>query len=188
MSNILKIRNEARQIIAMLDENEGLITPEIETLINQLQTDTEAGLAILADIRDELNLRKTARETKAAEISALAAKDNSMIETAQKTMLAIMQSTGQKKVEIGSLQITLCDGRESVEIVDEEQVPSTYKKASLTFPAEEIPALQAMGLDVSSVKLSVSKTAIMDVHKATEGTIGVSGTRITKNPYLRIKG
>lgn len=188
MSNIMVIKQDAKEIIAMLDDADGVMTPEIDAKMGVLMQHGQSGLAILADIRDELALRAKARSDKAAELSALASRDNAMIETAERTMLSMMSALGTKKVEIGSLQITLCDGRESVEIVDEEMVPDTYKKATLSFPASELDTLSALGIDVSSAKVAVSKTAIMETHKDTKGEVGIAGTQIIRKPYLRIKG
>ena len=188
MSNIMVIKQDAKQIIEMLDDADGIMTPEIDAKMGVLMQHGQAGLAILADIRDELTLRTDARKAKAAELTDLAKRDEAMIETAERTMLAVMSAMGTKKVEIGSLQITLCDGRESVEIVDEEQVPESYKKATLSFPASELDTLSALGIDVSGAKVAVSKTAIMETHKDTKGEVGIAGTQIIRKPYLRIKG
>lgn len=188
MANIMKIRSEATALIEQLDNADGEFTTEVAQAFDKLIQDGQAGLAILADVCDEISLRMEARDAKAKEIAALAKKDETVIANTKKVMLAIMDITGQKKAQIGALSITKSDGRESVEVINEEEVPDSYKRATITFPAGQLEMVRTIVEGITSEKVEVSKTSIMDVYKASDGTVGIAGTRIIRKPYLIIKG
>ena len=187
MPNIMKLRAEAQNLIALMDEADMDFTPEIEQGFQQLSQLGQAGVAICGDIIDELTARATARKNRAKELSDLAKRDESSIDSTKRQMMLIMDTLGTKKVAIGGLTVTKSDGRESVEIIDENLVPDKYKKATITFPAHDLEVVRTL-TEIQSEKVEISKTAIMADHKASKGEIGVAGVNIVKNPYLLIKG
>lgn len=187
MSNIMKIRDEARELADLWESTEGELTPELEEAYNKLLQMGQAGVAILCDLRDEIEARMNSRKAKAKELTELAKKDEGMLDNNKKYLMAIMDVMGTKKVTVGSLVVTKSDGRESVNVVDESLVPDNYKRATLTIPGDQLYLVESLFPD-AEIKKEVDKTAIKQVYKDSEGNMGVAGTEIIRTPYLTIKG
>ena len=187
MSNIMIIRTEAEELSRLWDEANGELTPEVMAAYDKLAQHGQQAIAIMADMRDELTARMSSRKAKAKELTELAKKDEAMLENNQKYMLAIMEKLGLKKVEVGALVVTRSDGRESVNVIDEDAVPDTYKRAILTIPADKLYLVEAV-LGKLDVKAEVDKTAVKQVWKDSEGKIEIAGTEIVRKPYVTIKG
>ena len=186
MPNILQIREIAAEIVAALDTQEGEFTPDVQDLFQQLEQKGAAAIAPLCDVVDELTARATARKEKAKALTELARKDESMVENAKKYLIAVMQATGQDKMVIGELAVTISKGRESVEITDESLIPDKYKKATITLNGADLRTAETLfGDSITSKKLEPDKTAIK---KATDENIGIAGTQIVRKPYVIIKG
>ena len=186
MPNILQIREIAAEIVAALDTQEGEFTPDVQDLFHQLEQKGAAAIAPLCDVVDELTARATARKEKAKALTELARKDESMVENAKKYLIAVMQATGQDKMVIGELAVTVSKGRESVEITDESLIPDKYKRATITLNGADLRTAETLfGDSITSKKLEPDKTAIK---KATDENIGIAGTQIVRKPYVIIKG
>lgn len=190
MSNIMVIRKEAKEIAALWEQTEGELTPELEAEYGKLLQMGEAGVAILADVRDELEARMNERKAKAKVYTELAKKDEAMLDNNKKYLMAIMDVMGMKKVTVGALVVTKSDGRESVNVFNEDAVPLKYKKATITIPATKLEIVKAVldAEDILKESLDVDKTAITELHKSSEGEMGVEGTEIVRTPYVTIKG
>lgn len=189
MSNIMKISREAGEVITLFDLSDGEITPELNAMLEALNQDVQAYTAISADIIDELGARMNARKERAKELTALAKRDEAMIERAKAGIVQAMQIANVDKLQIGGLSVTLSKGQESVEILDEEEVPASYKRATITLPANELGWIKSVaGERITSEKVEVDKTAIKLAHKASNGEIGIAGTAIVRKPYVIIKG
>lgn len=187
MSNIMIIRKEAEEIAKLWEDADGELTPEIEAAYQKLMLHGEQAIAIMADMRDEIEARMSSRKAKANELLELARKDNAMLENNKKYMLAIMGKLGLKKVTVGALVVTRSEGRESVNVVDADAVPDTYKRYSVTVPGDKLYLVEGV-LGKLDVKAEVDKTAIKQVWKDSEGKIEIAGTEIVRNPYVTIKG
>lgn len=182
MPNIMQLTKDSRELFDKLDELE---PDEFLAELEKIQDKGMAVIAPLCDIIDELDARGNARKAKAAELAELAKKDLERIDRVKSSIAKLMQMFNTKKLDNGSLSVTYYDGQPSLEIVDEEQIPLSYKKATLTIPATELEFAQQVIGNIEKVTVAVSKSAIK---KDTTDDFGVAGTRIVRNPYIKIKG
>ena len=77
-----------------------------------------------------------------------------------------------------AVTVRLQVGPPSVEVLDADQVPSDYKRATLTMLLPDVPE-DLVGL----AKVEIDRRAILDAHKA---GADVAGTRVVRNQFLRI--
>lgn len=184
MPNIMPLNELAVQLMGLLEETNGVVTPEVDQMFAELMQKGLQAVVPLCNTIDELTARMEARKAKAKVLTELAKKDESMIETAHKYIIKAMKACGQDKLSSGALTVTLCKGNPSVDITDEDAVPLRFKTATITLNAVDLDAVKVVAT-ILSEKIAVNKTAIK---QATDDNIGVAGTQIIRNPYLRIKG
>lgn len=186
MPNIMPLIDLAKNVMSLLDDADNEITPEVSALLAELEQKGIACVAPLCDVVDELKARSNARKEKAAELSALAAKDLQMMENAKKLIIKVMQVAGVDKLDNGALKVTLAKGRESLEVTDESLIPDSYKKLTVVLPGAQAEFVKdVLGESIIKMDMVIDKTAIK---KVTDENIGVAGTQIVRNPYLIIKG
>jgi hypothetical protein len=186
MSNIMKVKKESVEL-ANLMEDFGEDSPEVSAALEKLLQDGQAGVAILTDTYDEIIAIATARSNKASELSALAIKGMQRAEKVKKYITRIMEIMGVDKITLGGAVITYSKGRESLEIVDPDLVPDTYKRAKITLNASDASLLDGV-VDYKVNSIDIDKTAIKALHKESGGKMGIAGTQVVRTPYITIKG
>lgn len=184
MSNIMVLRSEAKNLLDAFDEH-GAEDNVLDMLAKLEQTGVQA-VVPLCDLIEELEARAKARKDRARELSDLAKKDEEMLTNAKKTIIKISEIVGQKKFTSGSLTVTVSSGRESVTVVDESVVPTSYKKGVIKVDGWAIQSIMdALPEAVLGVETIVDKAKVMDDVKK---NIIPNGVIIEKKPYVIIKG
>ena len=182
MPNIMQLKNDAKELFDRLDELEP------DQFLAELEIISQTGMQVIAplcDIIDELDARGNARQAKATELAELAKKDLERIDRIKASITKLMQMFNLKKVDNGALSITYYDGQPSLEITDEEQIPLSYVKATLTIPATQLEFAKQVLDNIEKVSMAVDKNAIK---KDTNDNFGIAGTKIVRHPYIKIKG
>ena len=182
MPNIMKLKDQAKELFDRLDELEP------DQFLAELEIISQKGMQVIAplcDLIDELNARGEARKTKASELMDLATKDVARAKSVKETIAKIMSMLNQKKFENGALTVTLCPGNPALEIEDETLIPLGYVKATITIPATQLDFAKRVLDNIEKVSLAVDKNAIK---RDTDENIGIAGTKIVRRPYIKIKG
>ena len=163
MSNIYKIETEYRELVSVLVENGGELTPEIEQALQINQKDlyrkSESYAYAIKELDGEIDIIKSEIER----LQALISKREKSICRMKETVLKAMELYEIDKIETPMIKISVRES-EAVEIINENQIELIYK--------------------VEKVTTTISKSAIKEAIKS---GISVDGAIIKKNKSLQIK-
>ena len=163
MANIYKIETEYRDIISVLVENGGELTPEIEQALQINQKDlyrkSESYAYAIKELDGEIDFIKSEIER----LQALISKRDKSICRMKETVLKAMELYEINKIETPIIKISVRES-EVVEIINENQIEPIFK--------------------VEKVTINISKSAIKEAIKS---GINVNGVVIKKNKSLQIK-
>ena len=161
MANIYKIETEYRDIISVLVENGGELTPEIEQALQINQKDlyrkSESYAYAIKELEGEIDIIKSEIER----LQALISKRDKSICRMKETVLKAMELYEIDKIETPMIKISV-RASEAVEIINENQIEPIFEKVTTT----------------------ISKSAIKEAIKS---GINVNGAIIKKNKSLQIK-
>ncbi|TAL13910.1 siphovirus Gp157 family protein [Patescibacteria group bacterium] len=167
MKPLYEIADEIRQLAEEIENNDGVLTEDLEARLDQLPMDFEAkGLNVGLWIR---NIRAD-REKIKEEIDRLRAKLKSAEANEQRArdyLLHCMLGAGIEKIKHPVFTASVCAGKEKIDDeIDIAQLPEEYKEVVTT--------------------VTPKKKEILDLYKNT-GEV-VTGCKIVKgNPYLTIR-
>lgn len=127
MHNIYELREEIEALQAMLDdaEDDNAEQAIADTLLGM---SGEVGDVVESVVKYIKNLEGLA-DSVAAEVERLKgriAQQNRRAAAAKDAIKALMDAAGYKKVSTALFSVTLADGRESVQVLDESAVPDDY--------------------------------------------------------------
>ena len=163
MANIYKIETEYRDIISVLVENGGELTPEIEQALQINQKDlyrkSESYAYAIKELDGEIDIIKSEIER----LQALISKRDKSISRMKETVLKAMELYEINKIETPMIKISVRES-EVIEIINENQIEPIFK--------------------VEKVTINISKSAIKEAIKS---GISVDGAIIKKNKSLQIK-
>lgn len=163
MANIYKIETEYRDIISVLVENGGELTPEIEQALQINQKDlyrkSESYAYAIKELDGEIDIIKSEIER----LQALITKRDKSISRMKETVLKAMELYEINKIETPMIKISVRES-EVIEIINENQIEPIFK--------------------VEKVTINISKSAIKEAIKS---GISVDGAIIKKNKSLQIK-
>lgn len=158
MSSIYQLTTEAKELASVLSEGE--ITPELETslVINQTELQKkaidygfviksfESDISIIDSEIDRLKALKTTR--------------TNGIDRMKSAVLEAMEVYGIDKIESPTLKLSVRNNPESVELVNEYQIPDCYKKEKTTVSIDKnlIKEDLKSGLEVSGAILKRTKS------------------------------
>lgn len=153
MSSIYQLTAEATQLASLLSEGE--ITPEIENalVINQNEIQKKA-----IDYGYVVKSFESDIDTIDAEIKRLQALKSirmNAIDRMKKAVLEAMQVYGIEKVETATMKLAVRNNPESVEIVNEYQIPDFFRKKKVTESIDKVSIKKAIqeGQDVPGALL-----------------------------------
>ena len=163
MANIYKIETEYRDLISVLVENGGELTPEIEQALQINQKDlyrkSESYAYAIKELSGEIDIIKSEIER----LQALISKRDKSISRMKETVLKAMELYEIDKIETPMIKISVRES-EAVEVINENQIEPIFK--------------------VEKVTTTISKSAIKEAIKS---GINVNGVVIKKNKSLQIK-
>jgi len=168
---------EFQALRAML-ANEDADPQTVADTLESLTGDIETKMLQLGRIWRELEADADATD---AEVKRLAERANARHKRADslKTFIRTAMLTAHVDVaKDAAVTVRLQVGPPSVEVLDADQVPSDYKRATLTMLLPDVPE-DLVGL----AKVEIDRRAILDAHKA---GADVAGTRVVRNQFLRI--
>lgn len=162
MNSIYQLTTEAKELASLLSEGE--ITPEIENalVINQAELQTKALNYAYVVKSFENDVESIESEIK--RLQALKTSRNNAIERMKSAVLEAMEVYGIEKIESPTLNLSVRLNPESVDIVNEYQVPEIYRKEKVT--------------------VSIDKTAIKEAIKS---VLEVPGAVLDRKKRLEIK-
>jgi hypothetical protein len=153
MKSLYQISKEATELASALIEGE--LTPEMETAltINQNELQEKAinyGYAIRS-IESDVNII----EDEIKRLQALKTSRTNAIERMKATVLEAMQIYGIEKVASPTLNLAVRLNPESVDLVNEYQIPDCYKKEKVTISIDKVMIKEDLrsGLEVPGAVL-----------------------------------
>ena len=95
-----------------------------------------------------------------------------------------MTSAGQKTMENGAHRITLVKNPLKVEIVDESEIPDTYRITDMKISLADYRKIMDM-VEAKSVKYEVDKKSISEIYKSSG--VEISGVKYVQDDDVRVK-
>jgi hypothetical protein len=158
MNSIYQLTTEAKELASLLSEGE--ITPEIENalVINQTDLQTKAlnyGY-VVKSFQDDVE----AIEAEIKRLQGLKTTRSNAIERMKSAVLEAMQVYGIEKIESPTLKLSVRNNPESVDILNEYQVPDIYRKEKITVSIDKdlIKEDLKSGLEVPGAVLKRTKS------------------------------
>ena len=163
MSNIYKIETEYRDLISVLVENGGELTPELEQALQINQKDlyrkSESYAYAIKELDGEIDIIKSEIER----LQTLITKRDKSISRMKETVLKAMELYEIDKIETPMIKISVRKS-EVVEVINENQIEPIFK--------------------VEKVTTTISKSAIKEAIKS---GASIDGAIIKINKSLQIK-
>jgi len=181
--NLFSIESSFAVLDAMLEESQGVLTPEIEAYMDTIGAMSLAKLFDLQNLRDQCQaFAKTCKE-KADEFAAKAKALDARDARYRGWQVKIMSAAGQKSMTNGAHKITLVQNPLRIEVVDETAIPSTYQVAEVKMSLADYEKIKDQ-IEVKSVKPAADKKAIADLYKATG--VELSGVQYVREDNVRV--
>lgn len=153
MSSIYQLTTEAKELASVLSEGE--ITPELETslIINQAELQKKAidyGF-VIKSFESDISIIDSEIER----LKALKTIRNNAIDRMKSSVLEAMEVYGIDKIESPTLKLSVRLNPESVELVNEYQIPDCYKKEKTTVSIDKAMIKEDLksGLEVAGAVL-----------------------------------
>ena len=181
--NLFAIESSFAALDAMLEESQGVITPEIESYLESIQAFTIHKIFDLQTLREQCQAFAKLAKEKSDEYAAKAKVLERRDEMFKSWQIRAMSAAGQKSMTNGVYKITLVQNPLKVEVVDESVVPSSYQVAEVKMTMADYEKVKSL-IDVKSVKVSIDKKSIGDIYKA--AGVEVSGVEYHRDDNVRV--
>lgn len=182
--NIYAIEAQFVALDAMLEESNGVLTPEIETYMDSIQAKSLNYLFDLQTLRDQCQDYAKVCKDRADEFSKKAKNYLNRDEAYRKMQIAIMLSAGQKTMENGAHRITLVKNPLKIEIVEESEIPDTYRITDLKITLADYKKIMD-AIEAKSVKYEVDKKSISEIYKSSG--VEIAGVKYVQDDDVRVK-
>lgn len=126
MTNLYELHESLNALQHMLEDAEGSEKEAIETTI--LGMAGEVGDVVDQSVKMVKNIEGdiAAIDAEVARLNTRKNQRKSQIESVRASIKSIMESAGQKRVKTPLFNVTLAEGRHSVQVVDESLIPDDY--------------------------------------------------------------
>lgn len=181
--NLMKYESQYRILDDMLEESGGVVTPEIEQYMSEVNAMTVAKVFDLVNVREELDGYAKICKEEADRLSKKAKSLASRADWWKSMIVRIMASAGQKSVTNGAYKITLTKNPLRIEIEDETAIPSSYKTAEVKMSWSDYEKIKDI-IDAQSVKIAPDKKEIGNLYKS--GGVEVAGVKYVQDDNVRI--
>ncbi len=182
--NIYAIEAQFVALDAMLEESNGVLTPEIETYMDSIQAKSLNYLFDLQTLRDQCNDYAKVCKDRADEFAKKAKNYLNRDQAYRKMQVAIMLSAGQKTMENGAHRITLVKNPVKAEIVEESDIPSTYQIADVKMSMDDYNKIKDM-VNIKSLNISIDKKSISEIYKSSG--VEIAGVKYVQDDDVRVK-
>lgn len=158
MSSIYQLTTEAKELASVLSEGE--ITPELETSLVINQTELQKKAIDYGFVIKSFESDITIIDLEIERLKALKTIRTNAIERMKNAVLEAMEVYGIEKVESPTLKLSVRNNSESVNLVNEYQIPDIYRKEKVTLTIDKnlIKEDLKTGLEVPGAVLKRSKT------------------------------
>lgn len=181
--NLFAIESSFAVLDAMLEESQGVLTPEIESYLETIQAFAIHKIFDLQALREQCQAFAKVAKEKADEYAAKAKALERRDEMFKSWQIRALSAAGQKSMTNGVYKITLVQNPLKIEVVDENAVPSSYQVAEVKMSLADYEKIKSM-VEVKSVKVAVDKKSIGDLYKA--AGVEVSGVEYRRDDNVRV--
>ena len=182
--NIYAIEAQFVALDAMLEESNGVLTPEIETYMDSIQARSLNCLFDLQTLRDQCQDYAKICKDRADEFAKKAKNYLNRDEAYRKMQVAIMLSAGQKTMENGAHRITLVKNPLKVEVVEESEIPDTYRITELKINLADYKKIMD-AVEAKSVEYGIDKKSISEIYKSSG--VEIAGVKYVQDYDVRVK-
>ena len=188
MANLMKLNQDAMRLVDLIDNSDaGIDSPDVIAEMKALEAKGVSIVAQLASVKDEYEMRASARKARADELAAMVKHDKKCAETMKAAIEKVMAITRQDRIDLGGLVITMQKSAPSVQIIDESLIPPRYKIVTVKVTADQEQLIRDV-LGDAVVSISEPEVSKSLIKKASDENIGIAGTEIVQNKHVRIKG
>ena len=181
--------DEARKDLFARIALESEITPDLEQELINLSNNTEIAIIDAKKYMEKENDLVELAEKKVAYYYSIAKAAKDSVKSVKEWIKNYMAENDIKSIEIGLDKVQLVDGKNSVTVFDEVEIPNSMVKYSVKLDNEEFKllklALAIGGKNEPNFTTTVNKLAILKSYKDTG--VETSGTTIVKSKSLRMR-
>lgn len=165
MSNLYRLTGDLMHLQAMMEDEDEIGQEAIQTTIESLSGDLQEAVDWSVKLIRNLEADALGVESELERLGKRKKQTEGRIKSVREAIKACMRAANQSKVKTPLFSVTVASGRETVQVVDETQIPDDYM----------------------TVKTSITpdKKAIGDLFKA--GTLVPGCEYVRGEPSLRIK-
>jgi len=155
MAKLYQLTDEFRAIENMIAENEGEVSEAEIMAMNEIKKDFENKAESIAKMIQNLKGEYSAVKAEAKRLACRAKSLDNNIERWKKYIKGEMTAIGVKKIEGETLSLTLKNIRDTVDVIDENQVPDSFKEKIVVFRVDRKSCLEAYksGVPVPGIKV-----------------------------------
>lgn len=168
-----------------LEESQGVVTDEIESLKTEIMAKGQEAAEQLQLIRDNADAYMEVLEARIDELTDRKKKFKKMQETAKLHLVEVMETLNLKTLALAQFTITLKPGSQSVEPVDLTKIPPRCLRATIKTTGDVAEKIVAAGLGKMDVKLEADKAELKGLVAQGVETVGIE--IVTGPPTIQVR-
>lgn len=195
-NKLYNMTKEQADIYMLIDQADGEITDEIETLLDKHEANVLGRAFSLKSIITRFEDKAKLAKEKKQEYAAIQKACENAVNAGKQFIKRYLIQSGESKLEYQAESISLRKTPDAVTITDEKLVPDKYKRYRTTLNSMHMKIL-IEGCEFAEIDMpvitkfdpekDVMKTEIKEAWKA-DKKVGVSGTEITSDFSVVLKG
>lgn len=137
MSNLYQLTGDLMRLQSMMEEEDEIGQEAIQTTIQGLSGDLQEAVDWAVKLIRNLESDALGVESELERLAKRKKQTESRIKSVREAIKACMQAADQKKVKTPLFSVTVADGREAVQVVDETAIPDDYMSVKTTITPDK---------------------------------------------------
>lgn len=189
---LYEIAAEKRAILDAIEDNEGELTPEMESALNSVDAKLDSKVENILAFARELELESEAFKKESERLQKLSDVSANKAKSMKEYIRREMQMAGSDKIKTEHFSVSLANTAPSVVIDELERVPPSLLKAAFSMPFELVPEELK-----NQASLTPDKHAIKELfgeiiwEESPEGEVAfcqeIPGTHLSRRKTLRVR-
>ena len=184
MGSLWNLEKKYVELQDALVESRGVVTPEVQTLMDKIGTATIATVFSLQDMREELKDFADTCKKRAEEFNDKAKAYLAAAERVKQVQIDAISMSGMKSIKNGAYKITVQPTPLKVDVIAPELLPSRYVNAIVTLTMDDYNKLSELGINPTKVKFEENKKLLSEDYK--KENIEVEGAEYTTGLTIRV--
>jgi len=169
--NAYELQKRELRILDLIDDNNGVLTPEMEEELDSLEVNKKRLIVIKANMLLEAKATEKALRDRKVVIEKRIKSVTTTVKTLTGKIVKDIKATGDRSVEFENFKISIHKNPPKVTVTDFGGLADRFKKATITVTIKDLKAIEAF-LDINTdPKIESDKTKIKEYFKMNQGLI-----------------